>query len=138
MIAPQTYEKIFKEYFSRLQRGKHLKQYEFLNGYYICSIDATQYFSSNKVSCNQCLITTHKKGERIFSHKVLQAAIMHPGVKQVIPLMPEEIKNTDGTEKQDCEINAGKRLIPKIRKDHPQLDLMSPVERTRQRRALCE
>jgi hypothetical protein len=37
----------------------------------------------------------------------------------VIPLAPEAIQNTDGTEKQDCEINAGKRLVKKIRKTHP-------------------
>jgi hypothetical protein len=49
---------------------------------------------------------------------------MHPDMRQVIPLMPEEIRNTDGTEKQDCETNAAKRLIPKIRKDHPQLGLI--------------
>ena len=35
--------------------------------------------------------------------------IMHPDMKQVIPLMPEEIRNTDGATKQDCEMNAGKR-----------------------------
>jgi len=40
-------------------------------------------------------------------------------MKQVISLMPELIKNEDGTEKQDCEINASKRwlrvVIPKFR-----------------------
>jgi len=30
-----------------------------------------------------------------YSHKVLQAAIMHPDMKQVIPLLPEEISNRD-------------------------------------------
>ncbi len=38
--------------------------------------------------------------------------------------MPEEIKNGDGESKQDCETIAAKRLIPKIRRDHPKLDLM--------------
>ncbi len=28
--------------------------------------------------------------------------------------MPEPIKNTDGDEKQDCEINSAKRLLPKL------------------------
>ncbi len=49
---------------------------------------------------------------------------MHPDMKQVIPLMPEEIRNTDGATKQDCEMNAGKRLIPKLRKAHPQLGII--------------
>ena len=42
----------------------------------------------------------------------------------MIPLAPEAIQNTDGTEKQDCEINAGKRLIKKVRKTHPKLKII--------------
>ncbi|MCK5783435.1 MAG: hypothetical protein KAH06_03245 [Desulfobacterales bacterium] len=30
----------------------------------------------------------------------------------------------DGTEKQDCEINAGKRILKKIRKNHPKLKII--------------
>jgi hypothetical protein len=42
---------------------------------------------------------------------------------QVLPLDVEEVKNTYGTEKQDCEINAGKRLIESIRTEHRQLSI---------------
>jgi len=115
---------IFKEYFYHLQRGKHLKDFQLFPCLYICSMDGTQYFQSKNINCPSCLSTTHKNGKITYSHKVLLAAIMHPDKRQVIPLMPEEIKNTDGATKQDCEINAAKRLIPKIRKDHPQLDLI--------------
>ncbi len=115
---------IFKNFFSRLQRGKHLEQYQLLPGLYVCSLDATQYFSSQKIHCSSCLTTEHKKGGVTYSHKVLQAAIMHPDMRQVIPLMPEEIRNSDGSAKQDCEINAAKRLIPKLRQDYPQLGII--------------
>ncbi|MFC1864071.1 hypothetical protein ACFL1Z_09000 [Thermodesulfobacteriota bacterium] len=115
---------IFKDYFSRLQRGRHLLQYQLFPGLYVCSIDGTQYFHSQSIHCDSCLTTEHKNGTVSYSHKVLQAAIMHPDKRQVIPLMPEEIRNTDGNTKQDCEINAAKRLIPKIKKDHPQLGLI--------------
>lgn len=37
--------------------------------------------------------------------------------------MPEEIRNTDGSEKQDCEINAGKRFIHHLRCDHPHMKI---------------
>lgn len=74
------------------------------------------------------LYCNSKKGTdqeyKTYSHQALQAAIVHPDKRQVIPLMPEEIRNTDGTKKQDCEINAGKRLIENIKKDHPQLPLI--------------
>lgn len=115
---------IFKEYFFRLQRGKHLEQYQVLPGLYACSIDGTQYFSSKNIHCSNCLVINHKNGETTYSHKVLQAAIMHPDIREVIPLMPEEIVNSDGKTKQDCEINAAKRLIPQIRMDHPKLGLV--------------
>lgn len=123
-VATDEFRPIFKDYFSRLQRGKHLLQYQLFDGLYICSIDGTQYFNSNRIHCSGCLRTTHKNGSISYSHKVLQAALMHPDMRQVIPLMPEEIRNTDGTIKQDCEINAAKRLIPAIKKDHPQLGLI--------------
>ena len=42
----------------------------------------------------------------------------------MIPLMPEPIVKQDGTEKNDCERNAAKRLIVKLRQDHPHLKLI--------------
>jgi len=45
-------------------------------------------------------------------------------MSQIIPLAPEPIQNTDGTAKQDCEINAAKRAIKKIRKAHPKLKII--------------
>src|SRR4030042_4967658 len=50
--------------------------------------------------------------------------IVCPGMREVIPLAPEPIANTDGAEKQDCEINAAKRLIGKLRQTHPKLKLI--------------
>ncbi len=123
-IPGEELRPVFKEFFYRLQRGKHLKQYELFPGQYLCSIDGSQYYHSENINCTSCLRTNHKNDTISYSHKVLQAAIMHPDIRQVIPLMPEEIINSDGNIKQDCEINAGKRLIPKIRGDHPQLGII--------------
>lgn len=49
---------------------------------------------------------------------------MHPDQKQVVPMMAEPIRNTDGSKKQDCEINAAKRLIPQLRKQFPRMGLI--------------
>ena len=54
-----------------------------------------------------------------YEHQIVQAALMHPDMRQVIPLAPEAVRNTDGFKKQDCETEAGKRLIKKIRNAHP-------------------
>ncbi len=132
---------IFDNYTSYLQRGKYLAKYELLNNLYYIPMDGTEYFSSYKCFCNKCLRTKHKKktkdkenddyelvddtteGVR-YSHKAVQIAIVHPDMRQVIPLMPEEICNTDGKNKQDCEMNAAKRLVSKLRASHPRLGII--------------
>jgi len=52
---------------------------------------------------------------------MLGAAIVHPDQRAVIPLMPEPIVKQDGTDKNDCERNAAKRFVAKLRRDHPHL-----------------
>ena len=123
-VSSEYFRPIFREFLARLQRGKHLEPYQFLEGKYICDIDGTQYFSSKKLDCSRCLKTKHTNGKTTCSHKVLQGAIIHPDIKQVIPLMPEEIANSDGSSKQDCEINASKRWLSKVKRDHPRLNLI--------------
>jgi hypothetical protein len=118
-IPVEVYQPIFPDYLQRLQRGKHLQKYSFQDKYLV-AIDATQYHFSNTVHCSECLIKEHY-GKKEYSHQVLQPIICHPDQKQILPLMPEPVKNTDGTEKQDCEINAAKRLLPKIRQRHPRM-----------------
>lgn len=115
---------IFKDFFSRLQRGKHLKDFQILPNHYICGIDGVYHHSSEKINCDHCLVKNHRNGAVSYSHGVLQGALMHPDQKQVIPLMPEPIANTDGQKKQDCEINATKRFIVKLKQDHPRLGLI--------------
>ena len=49
---------------------------------------------------------------------------MRPGKAEVIPFAPEEIRNEDGKDRQDCEINAAKRRIQRLRQDHPRLPIV--------------
>jgi hypothetical protein len=55
---------------------------------------------------------------------MLGTALIHPDKREVIPLMPEPIIKQDGTEKNDCERNAAKRFITKLRQDHPHLKVI--------------
>jgi hypothetical protein len=123
-VESHHFRPIFPTYLSRLQRGKHLDQFELFPGLHLCPIDGTQYFSSPHIHCQNCLTMTHQNGTTTYAHKVIQAGIMHPDHRQVIPLMPEEINNRDGGTKQDCEVNAAKRLLPKIRQDYPDLGIV--------------
>lgn len=127
-VSSDHFQGIFKNFYSRLQRGKHLEQFQIFKGQYYFPIDGSEIYSSKKVSCKQCLKKSPKKSkgkksEIIYSHQVLQGGIAHPDISEVIPFMPEQISNEDGHDKQDCEINAGKRLVKKLRIQHPQLGL---------------
>jgi hypothetical protein len=110
---------LFHSFYSALQRGKYLEPYRVPGKYYCGVIDGSEYFSSENIHCPGCLA----RGMR-HTHQIVQMAIVHPDRKEVIPLAPEEVKNTDGAEKQDCEVNAGKRLIKKVRETHPKLSLI--------------
>lgn len=123
-VQPERLAPIFKTYTTKLQRNHMLKEYRFFNDKYLVALDGTEYFSSKTISCECCLQTKHKNGSTTYSHQVLQASIISPNKKQIIPMMPEEISNRDGSTKQDCEINASKRLIPKIRQSHPRLPMV--------------
>jgi len=122
-IESEAIEPIFSDFFLRLQRGKQLAQYQFINDMYLISMDGSQYFSSEKIHCPNCLVK-FKNGKVRYYHQILQSAMVHPDIRQVLVLAPEQISNQDGTEKQDCEINAGKRCIQKIRKAHPKLNIV--------------
>jgi hypothetical protein len=126
-IPSSEFEGLFRIFFRLLQRGKHLEQYRVLGRYYLCVIDGGAYFSSDHIGCPHCLRRKVKKkqGDAFqFSHQIVQAAVVHPKLSQVIPLCPEQVRNTDGTQKQDCETNAAKRLLVKLKKTHPKLPLI--------------
>ncbi len=119
----EQFQSIFKEMVQRRQRGNQLKQFDLLPGLKICSLDETQYHTSESIHCDGCLSANKDKDDKPtrYYHTALQAAIMHPDVKQVIPIGVEPIQNGDGAKKQDCESNAAKRLIPKIRQSFPKM-----------------
>ena len=113
-----------RKYSLNLQRGKCLEEFEFLEGYYLLSLDGTGEFSSSKVCCQQCCKKEHKDGSVTYYHQMLGACIVHPEKSNVIPLCPETIQNGDGSEKNDCERNAAKRFIENFKREHPHLKVI--------------
>ena len=123
-LDPEFVRPLFKDVFRRLQRGKALEPFVFYEGCYLLSLDGTGYFSSSKVHCSSCMQKTSKSGKVAYYHQMLGAAIVHPDLREVIPLMPEPIIKQDGETKNDCERNAAKRFLDKLRHDHPHLKLI--------------
>ncbi|MCB2147527.1 MAG: hypothetical protein KQI81_13710 [Deltaproteobacteria bacterium] len=107
-----------------LQRGKQLVAYQLESGHSLIGLDDSQYFSSEKIHCPNCLTYKGAKRSTRYSHQILQAMILSPDRRQVLLMAPEPVANTDGHTKQDCEINAAKRIVADIRAAHPKLKII--------------
>ena len=123
-ITPEKIRGAFKKVFTSLQRGKILEKYQFIDGHYLLLSDGTGFFSSKSVHCDNCCVKNHRDGSKTYYHQMLGAVIVHPDYREVIPLCPEPIVNSDGQKKNDCERNASKRLLADIRREHPHLPLI--------------
>jgi len=130
-IPSTLFNPLFKKIFQKIQRDKKLTPFVFQRTKknipsYLMPVDATGYFSSEKIYCESCLVSNGKNDTKknLYQHKMLAAAIVHPNVKTVIPIAPEPIIKQDGTTKNDCEFNAFKRFVVQFRKDYPKLKVV--------------
>src|SRR3954453_6891754 len=57
-------------------------------------------------------------------HQLLGATLVHPDLKEVLPLAPEPIIQQDGQTKNDCERNATRRWLEQFRQEHPRLPVI--------------
>jgi hypothetical protein len=123
-VNPEALRPLYKRIFRALQRGHALEEMVFVDDHYLVAFDGTGSFSSQQIHCASCLETHHRNGTITYSHQMLGAVLLHPDKREVIPLMPEPIMKHDGAAKNDCERNAAKRLVTKLRQDHPSLPLI--------------
>jgi hypothetical protein len=89
----------------------HLNAFRSYSNNLLCALDATQYFSSKTIHCQNCSIKEHKDGSKTYSHSAITPVFAAPGNPKVIPLPPEFITPQDGHNKQDCENAAAKRWL---------------------------
>jgi hypothetical protein len=123
-LFPQLWEKVRRAGWGRrftttLPSGQHQ------GTYYTVALDASEYFHSTKVQCPHCLRQPDAQGRVHYSHLVVGATVVRAGSHQVVPLDAEEVRNaTVESQPQDCELTAGKRLIARLRREHPQMALI--------------
>jgi hypothetical protein len=130
-VDSQQLRKLLPILFERLRRAGWASQYQTTlddgrdkGPYYVVALDGTDYFSSTRIACPSCLHRKDREGQIHFYHSVVAATLVKYRSHQIFPLDAEMIANTDGTQKQDCEINAGKRLIGRLRREHPQMAII--------------
>jgi len=109
--SPELLRGAFRGLLGLLKGCGALERYRVLGGRTPVALDGTDFHSSEKISCPGCLVTRHRDGRTVFSHKAVTPVIVAPGVRQAVPLRPEFVAPQDGAEKQDCELNASKRWL---------------------------
>ncbi len=110
-VPPQNLDRMYRYIFAAVEQGGLLEEYRSFGKHLLVAMDGTEYFSSQKIHCAQCNHRVLNNGETRYFHSVLTPVIVQPGNPNVIALEPEFILPQDGEEKQDCEIQAGKRWV---------------------------
>jgi len=127
-LVPSELEKIKTYMIKTLIKKRSFESYRFLNKYWTIAVDATGIYSFKERHCKHCLKREHKNKETgevtstTYYHNVLEAKLIIGDF--VFSIGTEFIENEkEDVSKQDCEINAFKRLAPKIKKAYPRLPI---------------
>ena len=124
-LSPECLCILRKKMVTSLIRGKHFNRGRLLGKYWRVILDGTGLHYFKEKHCENCLCTTKTTADgkltKLYFHKVLEAKIVL-GDKVIISLGTEFIENEkEDVSKQDCEMNAAKRLLEKIKKEYPKL-----------------
>ena len=133
-VALDGWQRLRTRVVQRLLRMKALDAARLL-GRPVLLIDATGLICFRRRHCPHCLTQRHGH-EALYLHQVLEAKLLGPcGV--VLSLGSEFIDNADAADargksaeevKQDCELKALRRLLPRIKEDYPQLPFVLALD----------
>ena len=130
-VTPESVFPVFTTCFEQLIKNGDISQFKSELGYLV-ALDGTQYFSSDKIHCDNCLTKTDKKTAKVtYYHTVITPVVVKPGEEHVLSLIPEFIRPQDATgkdpspsgraKKQDCENTAAKRWLKRYGKTLSQI-----------------
>jgi hypothetical protein len=110
-VSPEHVDPVFEQVYERLWQSGCISSLRTVGGWLLIALDGTRYFSSKEIGCTHCSTTLHKDGTVTYFHSMLTPVIVSPGTNMAFSLSPEFITPQDGSDKQDCETNAGKRWL---------------------------
>lgn len=126
-LSPKCLSDLRRKMIISLIRGKQFYSNRLLGKYWKVILDGTgvSYFSERH--CENCLkeerVFKDGKKTTVYYHKVLEAKLVLSD-KIVVSLGTEFIENEqENVAKQDCEMNAAKRLMERIKTEYPRLSL---------------
>ena len=113
-------EKIRDYMIRELFKKRSLEKYRLLDKYWCIAIDGSQLFSFKERHCEHCLKKEHRNKDTgevesvTYYHTVLEAKLVLGNM--VFSILTEFVENeNESVSKQDCEINAAKRLMKKLK-----------------------
>ena len=110
-VEPQELFPVYDSIYEALGEQGIVDTFRSVHNTRLLALDGTWYHSSEKINCPNCSHIKHKTGRITYYHSAITPVIVAPGQPYAIPLRPEFIIPQDGSTKQDCEINAGKRWL---------------------------
>jgi hypothetical protein len=137
-VSPDYLVPVYDGVFRNLDRSGMLRELRGFEDDILVAFDGSQYFFSKNICCKNCSTKNHGNGTTTCHHSVLMAAIVVPWNKMAIPLAPEFIVPQDGSNKQDCEINAGKRWIDDFRRRHKKISTTVLGDDLFSKQPMCE
>jgi hypothetical protein len=137
-VSPQELAEEYRFLLKEMAENGYLNTWHVLGGKLAISLDGVYYFTSQKISCDQCQTKTQESGEITYLHSAITPVMVSPDCVHVLPYVPEFIVPQDGTEKQDCELNAAKRWITQEQNTLRQYQAIVLGDDLYSRQPLCE
>ena len=127
MLSPECLDELRRKMIKTLIRSKTFYDARLLGQYWRVVLDGTGLFHFKERHCENCLkkTVTNEDGTKTstYYHKVLEAKLILAD-NIVVSLGTEFIENeNENVTKQDCERNAAKRLLYRIKKQYPRLKI---------------
>ncbi|MCD7743796.1 MAG: hypothetical protein LUI13_00630 [Lachnospiraceae bacterium] len=124
-LSPECISGLRRKMVKSLIRMKTFSRGKLLGRYWRVILDGTGLFYFKERHCENCLVKTvtgnDGKKTKAYFHKVLEAKLVLSD-KIIISLGTEFIENEkEDVSKQDCEINAAKRMLVRLKKEYPRL-----------------
>ncbi len=121
-VSTLSLNNLLKDMHQKLERKKILFDQKMFGIHELVTLDGTGQISSKNISCEKCLTKTMQNGEVIFHHGQLLASITNASGDFALPLQFQPIERDDVDtqySKNDCELNAAKRLLQKMKAQFP-------------------
>lgn len=126
-LKSEEIEKIRSYMIKELLKKRCLERYRLLDKYWTIAVDATGIVSFKDRHCEHCLKREYKNKETgevertLYFHYVLEAKLVVGDM--VFSIDTEFIENEKNYQKQDCEIEAFKRLAKRLKKNYKRLPI---------------